>query len=219
MNVSQDFRLFVFGAVSGIVGTVSYVIAVTVPLNPIPTYVLAMTWPILSIVFVFSLYRFIEIEKQSATNQLAFVFACLAFTLVAGMMSIQLGVRIGMQEYIAKAAKDQQELLEMVRRSVRLVDMGLDVAWDLFIGTALLFLSFSLNEHGGFGRWWGIPSALLGVGLIVLNIMTFPWPPDTRDLIDVGPAIGAFIIALSIRLLLLGARMRHASMPPDLKVV
>jgi hypothetical protein len=203
-------RLFVFGGMSGIVGTVAYVIAITVSLHPTMTYVMAMAWPILSIVFVFSLFRFIELTNPCATNQLAFVFACLAFTLVAGMMSIQLGVRIGLDEYITKSSQNQQELLELIRRSVRLVDMGLDVAWDLFIGTALVFLSFSLNGHDRFGRWWGVPSALLGATLIILNVLTFPWPPDSRDLFDVGPAIGLFIIALSIRLVLVGIRLRHA---------
>jgi hypothetical protein len=65
-------RLFVVGGISGILGTLCYVIAITVPLNPIATYVLAMAWPILLIVFVFSLYRFIALDNQSATNQLAF---------------------------------------------------------------------------------------------------------------------------------------------------
>ena len=72
-------------------------------------------------------------------------------------------------------------------------------------------LSFALFSHNRFGRWWGIPSALLGGALIVLNVVTFPWPPNSRNLIDIGPAIGLFIIALSTRLLLLGSRMRETS--------
>ena len=98
-----------------------------------------------------------------------------------------------------------------MRRSLRLVDMGLDVAWDVFIGTALIFLSFALTGHNRFGRWWSIPSALLGGTLIVLNVITFPWPPSSRKLFDIGPAIGVFIIALSTRLLILGRRMGKQS--------
>ena len=207
----QNGRLFVLGGTSGIVGTLSYVLAITVSLNPTMTYVLAMGWPILSIVFVFSLFRFIELTKASVANQFAFVFACLAFTLVAAMMSIQLGVKIGIEEYIAKSSKSQQELLELIRRSMRLVDMGLDVAWDIFIGTSLVFLSFPLSGHDRFGRWWGVVSGILGAALIVLNVATFPWPPDSRDLFDIGPVIGLFIIALSIRLVVVGGRMRQPS--------
>ncbi|MBI4429614.1 MAG: hypothetical protein HY562_10905 [Ignavibacteriales bacterium] len=98
-----------------------------------------------------------------------------------------------------------------MRRSVRLVDMGLGVPWDLFVGTSLIFLWLGLIKHKRFGRWWAVPAGLLGGLLIVLNISTFSWPPNTRGLFDIGPAIGVFIIALSVRLLLLGIRMKHIS--------
>jgi hypothetical protein len=200
-------RLFVAGGISGVLGTLCYVVAITVSLNHIATYVLAMAWPILSIVFVFSLYRFIALDNQSAANQLAFVFACLAFALVAAMMSAQLAVKIGIEEYIARSTGNEQEFLSMMRQSIRLVDMGLDVAWDVFIGIALIFLSVALKGHHHFGLWWSIPSALLGIALIVLNVFTFPWPPDIQGLFDIGPAVGVYIIALSTRLFVLGKRM------------
>jgi hypothetical protein len=61
--------------------------------------------------------------------------------------------------------------------------------------------------------WWGIPTGLLGAGLNILNVLTFPWPPDTQGLVDVGPVIGAFILALSVRLLLLGKQLWRTSTP------
>ncbi len=207
MSSHEYSRLFIVGGLCGIAGTVCYVIAITVPLPQIATYVFAMAWPILSIVFVYSLFRCIGLEKQSATNELAFVFACLAFALVAAMMSSQLAVRAGIQEYIERSPANEQEFLQLIRRSIRLVDMGIDVAWDLFIGTALVLLAIALKGNSHFGLWWSVPAALLGILLMVLNVMTFPWPPDTRDLFDAGPAVGLYIIALSTRLLLLGNRM------------
>jgi hypothetical protein len=210
MNPDQDPRLFIFGGISGIVGTLCYAVAITLPLSQIGTYTFAMAWPILSIFFVFSLFRFIGLDKQSATNQLAFVFACLAFVLVAAMMSSQLAVKAGIQEYIESSPTSDQELLKLIRRSIRLVDMGIDVAWDLFIGTALIFLSIALRGHHNFGLWWTIPAVLLGMMLIALNVITFPWPPNTRGLFDIGPAVGLYIIALSTRLALLGNRMNRA---------
>lgn len=209
MNTNQDARHFSFGGISGIVGTLCYVIAITVPLGQTGTYIFAMAWPILSIVFVFSLFRFIGLHGQSTSNQLAFIFACLAFALVAVMMSSQLAVKAGIQEYIESSSTSQQELLQLMRRSIRLVDMGIDVAWDLFIGTALVFLSIALKGHPDFGLWWAFPAILLGILLMVLNVITFPWPPNTRNLFDIGPAVGAYIIALGTRLLLLGNRMRQ----------
>ena len=105
MDVHCNPRLFVLGEITGIAGTVCYVIAIVVSLNPPATYVLAMAWPLFSILFVFSLYRFIALDAQGATNQLAFVFACLAFTLVASMMSIQLAFVYHRAQYPTDSAR------------------------------------------------------------------------------------------------------------------
>ena len=170
---------------------------------------MAMSWPILSIVFVFSLYRYIAIHKQSAYNQLALLMACLAFAMVAMMISIQLSVRFGINEYISNSSNSEQEMLRVMQNSIRLVDMGLDVSWDLFIGVSLIFLSIVLKGNKSFGLWWSLPAVMLGIMLIVLNVITFPWPPDTQGLIDIGPAIGLYIIALSTRLLILGLKQQR----------
>jgi len=210
MNSNQEWRLFVFGGLSGIVGTLCYVVTAVVPFGRTLTYVLAMTWPVFSVIFVFSLSQYVAIKRQSSANQLALLFAALAFTMVAAMISIQLGVRTGIDEFIA-GSPEQKEILTLTKRSTRLVDMGLDVAWDLFIGTALVFLGFAIAKHEHFGFRWAIPAALLGLLLIIFNVKTFPWPPADEGLFDVGPAIGLFIIALSIRLLQLGLQMKRGA--------
>ncbi len=83
-------RLFILGGASGIVGTSCYVMAIALPLNIKLAFLLAMIWPILSIIFVFSLFQFINLHKKLVPNYLAFIFACLAFTLLAVMVSSQL---------------------------------------------------------------------------------------------------------------------------------
>lgn len=206
----RNKSLFVFGGLSGIVGTLCYVAAIAIPMSNKATFAVAICWPLLSIVFAFSLFRYIAVSSNSASNQFAFLMACHAFTLVAAMLAIQLAVRSGIEEQLANASPEQQELLQQIKRSVRLVDMGIDVAWDMFIGASLLFLSFALKGNKGYGLWWGITSAILAVSLIVLNVITFPWPPDSRDLFDIGPLVGVFIITVSGRLLFHGLRMKRS---------
>lgn len=211
LNRPATRNLFLLAGVSGIVGTCCYVLAITVPMNQTVSFVVAMAWPILSIIFVFGLVRFIALTDAGFSNQLAGIFAYLAFALVAAMMSIQFAIELGTGTNIANSSANQQELLGMIKRSVRLVDMGLDVAWDLFIGTSLIFLAVAIRRHRNFGIWWSIPAGLLAILLIVLNCITFPWPPDTRGLFDVGPAIGLYIIAISGRLLFIAVRMKGGS--------
>ena len=125
MNKTSNRNLFLLAGTSGIVGTLCYVTAITVPMNQNVTYVIAMAWHILSIIFVYSLVRYIALTHDGFLNQLAAIFACLAFTLVAAMLSIQLAVGLGTDATIANASWSQQEFLSMIKRSVRLVDMGL----------------------------------------------------------------------------------------------
>lgn len=209
MISDQDPRFFVWGGVSGVLGTLCYFAAVVIPLSDAGTFALIMAWPVLSIVFAFSMFRFLGRAERSAANQLAFLFNCLAFTMVSVMLSSQLAVGAGMLKYTQDLSPDKHEFVNLIRQSVRLVDLGIDVAWDVFIGTGLIFLAFALKGNRDFGLWWGIPAGLLAVVLIVLNVITFPWPPDTRDMFDVGPIIAIFIIALSVRLIVVGHRMRQ----------
>ena len=211
LNNSSSRNLFLFSGVSGVVGTCCYIVAITVSMNPTVSYLVAMFWPILSIIFVFGLIHFNALTYDGFPNQLAGVFAYLAFGLVAAMISIQFAIELGIKTYTTNLSSNQRELLTMVKPSLRLVDMGLDVAWDLFIGTSLIFLAFALKQNRKFEIWWSIPAGLLGILLIVLNSITFPWPPNTRGLIDVGPAIGTYIIAVSGRLLFIAVRMKNTT--------
>ncbi|HSP54218.1 MAG TPA: hypothetical protein VLS25_01405, partial [Dehalococcoidia bacterium] len=47
--------------------------------------------------------------------------------------------------------------------------------------------------------------------LIGLNAATFPWPPNTRGLFDIGPAIATFMLVLYGRLAILGRRAQRSA--------
>jgi hypothetical protein len=77
----------------------------------------------------------------------------------------------------------------------------------MLIGTALIFSGAAIRRRSGLGLGWAIPSVVLGMTLIALNAATFPWPPGDRGLIDIGPFIGLFVMALAARLTMLGRRV------------
>lgn len=191
------------GGICGVAGTVFYILAVAGNFPDRSSYVMAMAWPVLSIVFAHALYRVIASERDGVMNRLAFIFACIGFALVACMISVQLAVKVGVSQFMADSIPGDENVFGVIRRVTRLVDMGMDVAWDVFIGSSLVCLSFALPSHPRFGRAWGIPAGVFGTGLIALNVYTFPWPPNTEGLFDLGPFIGLFIILLSSRMLLL----------------
>lgn len=200
--------LWMRSGVAGMLAVACYVLAITLPwpetqLGTSTALVVVSAWPILSIVYSYGLYTFVAAERESSANRLAFVSAVTAFTIVLAMIVVQLAVGAGLGE-ITKGLDEQTGAA--LRRGLRMIDLGLDVAWDVLIGTALVFSGVAMRRRSGLGLGWAIPSAMLGIVLIALNAATFPWPPADRGLIDVGPLIGLFVMALGARLALLGRR-------------
>ena len=60
------------------------------------------------------LYRLIAQKQQGDWNQLAFIIAVLAFTIVAEILSVQLAVGIGIEEYKMSASPGDQDLYSLV---------------------------------------------------------------------------------------------------------
>ena len=186
-----------------------YISAIALPwpetqLGTSTALVVVSAWPILSIVYSYGLYSFVAAESESTANRLSLVFAVAAFTTVLAMIVVQLAVGAGMGE-IGQGLDEQTT--KALRRGLRMVDLGLDVAWDMLIGTALIFSGAAIRRRSGLGLGWAIPSVALGIALIVLNAATFPWPPGDRGLIDIGPFIGLFVMLLGARLTILGRRV------------
>lgn len=203
-----DRRLWVGGGIAGVAGVACYILAVAVPWpetqwGTSATLLVVSAWPVLSIVYSYGLYGYIASEGESAANRLGLLFSVAAFTTVLAMIVVQLAVGAGIGE-ITKGL--DPETAKALRRGLRMVDLGLDVAWDLLIGTALVCSGLAMRGRSGLGSGWGIPSAFFGIALIGLNAATFPWPPADRGLFDIGPFIALFLMALAARLAVLGRR-------------
>ena len=158
-------------------------------------------WPVLSIIFSLGLYRWLTSEGGSFVAELGFLFAMIAFATVAAMISIQLAVRMGFERYLSTMPSPNKEWSDLLLDMTRMVDMGLDVAWDVFIGSSLVCIGVAMLRHFKFGKVWGTPSIVFGAALIVLNVMTFPFPPNTAGLFDIGPVIGSYILAVATKMI------------------
>jgi hypothetical protein len=161
----------------------------------------ASGFPVFGIVYSYALCSFVAAERDGSANRLGFVFAVTAFATLLLMLLVQLAVTSGLGEFTRDL---DAQTARALRRGLRLVDFGLDVAWDLLMGMSLIFTGWAIRRRNGLGPGWGIPCAAFGAAAILLNAATFPWPPGSHGLFDIGPMIGIFMLALSARLAMLG---------------
>lgn len=206
-------RLWLAGGLAGVGSICCYILAIAVPWpesqfgTAVSTLVIS-GFPILGIIASYALCSFVAAESDGPANRLGFIFAVAAFATLLAMIIVQLAVGSGVAE-VTRGLDGQTQ--KVFRRALRLIDHGLDVAWDLLIGTALIFWGLALRARVHFGAGWAYPSVAFGILLIGLNAATFPWPPNTRGLFDIGPAIATFMLVLYGRLAILGRRAQRSA--------
>ena len=79
----------------------------------------------------------------------------------------------------------------------------MDIAFDIFYCLLILLYSFAMFRNENFGKGIGAFGILSGLGLFVLNLWTFPYPPAESGLIDLCPATGVWwvwVIILMVKI-------------------
>jgi hypothetical protein len=79
------------------------------------------------------------------------------------------------------------------------IQLGLDVAWDVFLVLGTVLLAWNMWHHPRFGRLLAVSGCVIAVALIVINLAVFPEPPG-HTVIDLGPVIGLWYLIVTIRL-------------------
>ncbi|HZD56184.1 MAG TPA: hypothetical protein VE136_05655 [Anaerolineales bacterium] len=179
-------------------------------------------------------YAFIGIASHSTSNiivvPLSFAFA---FGITVGSIGLYhilggpRGSRLALIAAVANVIAAAQLLaMIMVQQSVwatvdqpdaalRAVWWGLDVAWDLYLGTGTILFALSMFRRRGLGAWLAVPGLLISGPFLIFNIATFPQPPDVAGLVDLGPVVGLWYLAVFVRLgasaVLLGRRKRRST--------
>lgn len=201
----QDRPLLVWGGIAGVVMTVVYGLGQSLPATGIdvtPNMLIqlffwtAASFGPLGVINSFAIYRVLAWERQGAANRLALLMSLLAYAIVTIMLLVQ-----GSVTYYAARSGADASLFQLLRA----VDLGIDLAWDIFMGASLLLTAGVMHGHSRFGRLWSYPAGVFGLLLIVFNGMTAPLPPAAAGLVDVGPVTGLYGLVLSVYIIRLGA--------------
>lgn len=175
------------GIISGLFICIAYPLLIFAPLPKLAVVILAaFIGPALGIAS-FGLQRILDLDAARASSRLATVLNALAGALLSAMLLVQLAV--------GESAGG-----EKLSKQVVAVWLGLDVAWDAYIGLGTICFSLAMLRHPRFGRAFGVPGLTIAVALLALNLYSFPAPPGEAGLVDLGPAVGLWYLVVTLQI-------------------
>lgn len=173
------------GIGAGLTASLAYPLAVFAPLPELATVVLAASLGPAIGVASLGLRELLELGRPTVSARVGAVCNFTAGALFSAMALVQLAARIG-------PGGDAPSRLVSVW-------LGLDVAWDVYIALGTLFFALAMRRHPRFGMGFAVAGLVVAVAVLVLNLMVFPHPPAEVGLVDVGPLVGLWYLAVTIR--------------------
>lgn len=185
----------IYGAIAGILAIFAYVSAIApIPFPEGVKMYLGMAFgPLISLTFI-GLYHFFKLHRKTVTLQAATIFGIIAGTLVNLMIVVQSAIHLT----IPVGAR---ESLGLAYAGLNMVQLGMDVSWDIYLSVATILLGLVMFHNPRFGKIWGVITLLIGAGLLALNLATFPIPPAEASSVDLGPVSGLLYLFVAIRVL------------------
>lgn len=206
-------RLLILGGLSGVAaGLLFFVAQAAIPWDhdlplSLPRWEAVLGfWMILAMTpfaigFAYTLSRLIAWERDGPLNQLGFVFAVVAFSILAVTQSLQNAVSIVLTDEM-KAEGSGPEAWDRIYAGLNALDLGTDLAWDLFLGLWLFCIGVAMFRHSRLGARWAIPALALVPPFLAFNVAATPDPP----VVDLGPVLGMYVTVLSVWVVWLGTR-------------
>jgi hypothetical protein len=130
------------------------------------------------------------------------VFLVIAFALFNLMLVVQETVHAYFRELLAAATTDAvRENLRLAFRVVNPVQLGIDISFDIFYCLGILMVASVMYRARIFGRLIAAYGMITAAALLIFNLWTFPKPPASAGLIDLGPATALWWIAVIVQML------------------
>ncbi|WP_422857797.1 hypothetical protein ACOKFD_09960 [Flagellimonas sp. S174] len=197
---STIHKIEIIGAISGILSILFYFSVAAFSFLPEPLVRLfGFSFPLLWIVSFMGLYSFLRKEAHTATLEIAYIFGIIGGVLVLSLIVIQLANNIWHSEAMEAAnSEETKNLLKATFRGTNRVQLGLDIAFDIFITISWFLFGVNIMKSPSFNKILGGVGSLLSAGLLVLNMTTFPKPPAESGWFDLGPFLGIWALVFYI---------------------
>jgi hypothetical protein len=173
------------GIVAGFIACLCYPLAAFVPLPMLATAAISACFGPALAIACYGLKGLLDVERPTVSSAVGLLMNALGGALFSAMALVQIAVDA--------RVTDRKTLLAMNG-----IWLGLDKAFDSYIGLGTIFFAVAMWRHPRFGRVVGVAGLAIGAGLLGVNFYTFPAPPASAGLFDPGPAMGLWYLAVTI---------------------
>lgn len=175
------------GIFAGLIACITYPLVAFVPLPLRTTAAVAACFGPALAVACFGLKTLLDVEKPTVAAALGLLLNALGGALFAAMALVQIA--------ICDLVTDRKVLLPLNG-----IWLGLDKAFDVYLGLGTIFFALAMRRHSRFGRVFAATGLVVGAGLILLNIYSFPSSPSRVGFFDPGPVVGLWYLAVTIQM-------------------
>jgi len=194
MNIIRQWAII--SIITGLGAVISYTLLIILSGPYRASVILAAAFGPLLAVASLGLYHVLEESGHPILLQLAVLFNVLGAAVFTMMLLVQLAVGHQIQ-----SIGEEVQNLAALRTSLVGVQLGLDVAWDIFISLGTLLFAIAMFSDARFGWILGIAGILIAIALLILNLWTFPTPPAAKNLVDLGPLVGIWYLLVTIMMI------------------
>lgn len=201
LTSNQTYNLEKTGAIAGILSILFYFMAAVLPFLPDSiSRLLGFTFPLLWIISYMGLFRFLKSENQTVSLEIAYLFGIIGAAIACSFIVVQ-QANFMWHEAAMEAAKSEEtkSFLKAAFRGANRVQAGLDVAFDIFITISWFLFGLNIAKNSEFNKVLGWIGSLIALGLLILNLTTFPNAPAESGLFDLGPLLGLWALIIYIR--------------------
>jgi hypothetical protein len=194
MNIIRQWTIM--SIITGLGAVISYTLMIILPGPYLALVIVVSAFGPLLAAASLGLYHVLAESGNPIVLQLAVMFNVLGAAIFTTMLLVQLAIGHQLQSIDQGAIN-----VTALRTSLIGVQLGMDVAWDIFIALGTLLFGISMIGDARFGWILGIAGILIAVALLILNLWTFPTPPAAKNLVDLGPLVGLWYLAVTIMLI------------------
>jgi hypothetical protein len=186
------------GFVFGVVAVVAYVVASAVPMSPaLQAVAVSIFGPGIAVASA-GLYEVLRLHRSTVGLKIGLGANIAAGITVTMMLLAQIAFKSWLElKFPSGSAATSSSPAYQAANGLQ---VGLDVAWDVFLAFGTFLLALNMWTHPRFGRVFAITGGVLAALLLTLNFGTFPEPPADAGLVDPGPLVGLWYLVVAIRI-------------------